>query len=369
MKIFIIIIFNFSLIFGSALSKAAVSKKINSGDTVFNILRKHKFNTKHLGQAFQKKVLPKSFSLVPGEKYYVVNEQGNYQVRFYDNKSDKKFIFWRDGTSAGSKISLPNYRVRKETVHGRVVGSLIVSIAKQIPDKQVAYRFMDAFSYDYNLRRQLQRGAKFSLTVEKKYEGKDFIKYGEVLMARIEIKGKTVTRYFVPYADGGAFVANHWSQSDRPFYAPAAYSHFSSLFSYRRKHPIQGYRKPHLGLDFELPQNAKIFAVSPGKVLRMGKNRAAGNYVVLRHSNGLESYYNHLAKIDSSVKKGGFVAQGQEIGRNGCTGYCTKPHLHLAIKKNGRFVNPIKYLKSYPYHRKNKIKKELAQLKTKKRIL
>ncbi|MCB0391380.1 MAG: peptidoglycan DD-metalloendopeptidase family protein [Bdellovibrionales bacterium] len=323
-------------------------------------MRRHKFNTNHLGQAFQSSILPKSFALIPGQKFFVRNEQGKYKIQFYDLNSDKKYEFWRRGSSAGSKIINPNYRTIIQEVEGKVIGSLITSILKHVSDKQVAYRFMDAFSYDYNLRRQLQRGASFKLKVEKKYEEKEFIKYGELLYAEVDINGKNVQRRFVEFPDGGAFVDEEWNQENRPFYAPASYSTFSSLFTYRRRHPIQGYVKPHLGLDYELPEGANIYAVSSGKILRMGRNRAAGNYVVIRHLNGLESYYNHLKSLDSSLKAGDFVAQGQVLGKNGCTGYCTKPHLHFAIKKAGKFVDPIKYVKSYPYHRRSYVKRELA---------
>ncbi|MCB0357004.1 MAG: M23 family metallopeptidase [Bdellovibrionales bacterium] len=344
-------------------SKAAVQKKINRGDTVFNILRRHKFSTQHLGQAFGKDILPKAFALIPGQKYFVKLEQGKYKIQFYDLQSDNKYVFWRYGKEAGSYVTQPDYRVVKQEVKGNVVGSLITSILKHVTDKQVAYRFNDAFAYDYNLRKALMRGARFEISLEKKYEGKEFIKYGEILSAKVEINGKMVERHFVEFPDGGAFVDLEWDQENRPFYSPASYSSFSSLFTYRRKHPIQGYVKPHLGIDYELPQGSNIYAVSSGKILRMGRNRAAGIFIVLRHINGLESYYNHLSSLNKNLKVGDFVSPGEVLGATGCTGYCTKPHLHFAVKKNGRFVNPIDYVKSYPFHRRDFIKRELAQLK------
>ena len=343
-------------------SKAAINHKINSGDTVFNILRRHQFSTQHLNQAFANDILPKSFQLVPGHKFYASNNQGRIKIYFYDLQDDNKYIFWRQGSKAGSRIEEVPFRVIEHEVSGKVIGSLLTSIMQHIPEKQVAYRFIDAFAYEYNLRKLLQRGARFLLKVEKKYEGKEFIKFGELMSAEIEIGGRMVSRRFVEFDDGGAFIDQNWTQDKRPFYSPVAYAKFSSFFTPRRKHPIQGYFKPHLGLDFELPLGAPIYAVSPGKILRMGRNRAAGKFVVIQHANGLESYYNHLSQHDPALKIGRRVKHGQIIGKNGCTGYCTKPHLHLAIKENGRFVDPIKYLKSYPFHQRHFVKKELASL-------
>ncbi len=358
MRVYILLIF-FSLL-NFEVSKASVRQKINPGDTVFDILRRHKFQTEHLNQALSSDSRISSFDLIPGQHYFIVNSPESYKVQFYDYKSEDRFVFWRSGRHAGLDIEKPTYRTTVESFHGKVHGSLIASISNKIPDKQIAYRFMDAFSYDYNLQKVLQRGARFALTVEKKYDGKEFIKYGEILTAQIEINGQLVTRFFVSFPDGGAFISTDWNQSQRPLYSPAAYSRFSSHFSQRRKHPIQGRVKPHLGLDFELPLGASIYSVGNGKVLRMGRNRAAGNFVVISHRNGFESYYNHLQALSPTLKIGDFVAPGQILGTNGCTGYCTKPHLHFALKKQGKFVDPIKYVKSYPYHRKDSIKKELA---------
>jgi murein DD-endopeptidase MepM/ murein hydrolase activator NlpD len=92
----------------------------------------------------------------------------------------------------------------------------------------------------------------------------------------------------------------------------------------------------------------------------MGRNRAAGNFIVISHKNGLESYYNHLQTHQSGLRAGDAIKTGQKIGANGCTGYCTKPHLHFALKKQGRFIDPIRLVRSYPFHRRGFIYKQLA---------
>jgi murein DD-endopeptidase MepM/ murein hydrolase activator NlpD len=117
-----------------------------------------------------------------------------------------------------------------------------------------------------------------------------------------------------------------------------------------------------LGVDFELPEGADLFATNSGRVIRVGQNRAAGKYVVLRHENGMESYYNHMHTIAKNLRVGSQIASGQLLGTVGCTGYCTKPHLHFALKKKGRFVDPVPYLKSYPYPHKSLIARHMAAL-------
>ena len=67
-----------------------------------------------------------------------------------------------------------------------------------------------------------------------------------------------------------------------------------------------------------------------------------GNYVEVRHPNGLRSFYGHLSRIEARV--GQAVETGQRIGRVGSTGYSTGPHLHFEIRRGGARLTPVRYL-------------------------
>jgi len=67
-----------------------------------------------------------------------------------------------------------------------------------------------------------------------------------------------------------------------------------------------------------------------------------GNVVKIKHAGGYESLYAHQSRI--RVKHGQLVKKGQVIGYVGSTGRSTGPHLHFGLKKNGRWVNPMKVL-------------------------
>ena len=64
--------------------------------------------------------------------------------------------------------------------------------------------------------------------------------------------------------------------------------------------------------------------------------------VRLRHASGFESYYLHLSRFGSGIRRGARVEQGQVIGRVGATGTATGPHLDYRLRKNGVFVNPLR---------------------------
>jgi murein DD-endopeptidase MepM/ murein hydrolase activator NlpD len=94
----------------------------------------------------------------------------------------------------------------------------------------------------------------------------------------------------------------------------------------------------HQGLDFRAPTGTPVAAVNRGQVLFAGPLFMEGNFVVIDHGQGLLSLYLHLSKF--SVKAGDVVEKGQQIGLSGGTGRATGPHLHLAVRWQGVYLNP-----------------------------
>jgi murein DD-endopeptidase MepM/ murein hydrolase activator NlpD len=94
----------------------------------------------------------------------------------------------------------------------------------------------------------------------------------------------------------------------------------------------------HQGLDFAAPTGTLVSAVNSGTVLLAGPLYFEGNCVVLDHGQGLLSLYLHLSEV--KVKQGERVERGQKIGLSGGTGRATGPHLHLAVRWEGVYLNP-----------------------------
>ena len=114
------------------------------------------------------------------------------------------------------------------------------------------------------------------------------------------------------------------------FVVPYQRSVFSK-FGWRR-------RKRHTGCDLPLQVGQPIAAAFDGRVRLAKYVSGYGNLIVIRHENGLETYYGHLSKI---IKKPGeWVHAGDIIGLGGSTGRSTGPHLHFETRYKGQAFDP-----------------------------
>ncbi|MCF0176538.1 MAG: peptidoglycan DD-metalloendopeptidase family protein [Bacteroidales bacterium] len=94
----------------------------------------------------------------------------------------------------------------------------------------------------------------------------------------------------------------------------------------------------HLGVDLPLKTGDPIYATFEGKVRYSGYMHGYGNFVIIRHSNGLETFYGHLSK--RNVEENDWVNAGDVIGLGGSTGRSTGPHLHFETRYNGYAFDP-----------------------------
>lgn len=107
-------------------------------------------------------------------------------------------------------------------------------------------------------------------------------------------------------------------------------------------HPrsLYGYRhgRRHQGIDLPYPTGTPVAAAFDGKVRISDYVGGYGNLVVIRHANGLETFYGHLSRRD--VASGDWVSAGDIIGLGGSTGRSTGPHLHFETRYRGAAFDP-----------------------------
>ena len=135
---------------------------------------------------------------------------------------------------------------------------------------------------------------------------------------------------------------NPFKESDVPnqkvidvtgYYMPHS-GRVTSNYGYRAR-----FGRMHKGIDIGIKSNDTIYAAFDGKVrLTNYEAKGYGNYVIIRHPNGLETVYGHLNK--ALVKPDQVVKAGQPIGLGGSTGRSTGPHLHFETRFMGYAINP-----------------------------
>lgn len=108
----------------------------------------------------------------------------------------------------------------------------------------------------------------------------------------------------------------------------------NSRYGYRRR-----FGRMHYGIDLKLSIGDTVRAAFDGKVRLVAfERRGYGNYVVMRHPNGLETVYGHLSR--TLVKENQVVRAGDPIALGGNTGRSTGPHLHFETRFMGVALNP-----------------------------
>ena len=109
-----------------------------------------------------------------------------------------------------------------------------------------------------------------------------------------------------------------------------------------RKDPFTDQRQFHRGIDIVSDTGTTVVAPADGIVSRAVRVPDYGKMIDLSHGFGFVTRYGHLSEI--LVRPGQRVRRGDPIGRVGSTGRSTGPHLHYEVFRDGRRVNPWKYL-------------------------
>lgn len=111
-----------------------------------------------------------------------------------------------------------------------------------------------------------------------------------------------------------------------------------------RNDPFTGRREYHAGIDFVVPTGTDVFALGGGIVKWAGNHHGYGKMLEIDHGNGYVTRYAHNSSLLVTV--GEVVRKGQLIAKSGNTGRSTGPHVHLEVIKDGRHVNPARFVQA-----------------------
>lgn len=232
--------------------------------------------------------------------------------------------------------------VATERLGGGLINSSLFAAmdAARLPDS-LTTQFAEIFGGKIDFHNDLRKNDRFSLVYEALEADGEPMSTGRILSAEFVNRGTTYNAiWFQASASekGGYYGFNGDSLQSSYLSSPLAFSRVTSGFS-RRFHPIQQQWKAHTGVDLGAPTGTPIRTVGDGVVEFAGRQTGYGNVVFIKHNAAHTTVYAHMSKI--TVKAGQKVAQGDNIGLVGATGWATGPHLHFELRVNGEFRDPM----------------------------
>ena len=320
----------------------AETYEVKSGDTLYGILS-DRFTPQEMAEITSKiKKDIKGFVLRPGMKLTLEKDKVLLNAAI-----DKDVIIEKlaDGTATVT-VNIYEHDMMNVVVRGTIENNLFEAMYKAGEDAELAANLASIFEWEIDFFKDLRPGDRFVVLVEKKFVKDKYAGYGKILAADFYNQGKL--KRAVYYNDGGknkGYYNEKGEGLERGFLrVPLNYSRISSRYSTSRLHPVLGYHRPHYGVDYAAPTGTPVKATASGIVKIKSRSKGNGNYIALRHPNGYETFYLHLNGFNRAIRQGSHVEQGQIIGYVGSTGYSTGPHLDYRIRKNGKWLNPLKFV-------------------------
>ncbi len=261
-----------------------------------------------------------------------------------DKKNEILFTKLPEKNKFYSEIVKKNFikkLVYKETI---ITSSLYNNAVKLGISPNVIIEFARLYGFQIDFQRDVWKNDSFQIIYEEFInENKEVVDTGEIIFANLNLQNTDYQLYKYEYENEKIdyFDENGKSVKKTLMKTPINGARLSSSFG-KRKHPILGYTKMHLGTDFAAPTGTPIMASGDGKVIKAGWCGGGGNCVKIKHNTTYQTVYAHMSKFGRGIKKGARVKQGQIIGYVGSTGLSTGPHLHYEVIENGKKINSQK---------------------------
>lgn len=240
--------------------------------------------------------------------YYLVSEVAEMDAELMDTiQKQKKEIEDSKVQMEESKKKLSEAKASKESVNNELKS------AKSEKDKYVSQLSEEEKELEKEIQELKQANAKIASEIkeaEKKYQ-----QQLEDLKNNSSGGGSsssTGSGYFMRPVKGGSISANGYYPSSGRF---------------------------HGAIDYAVPVGTPVYAAADGVVmLTANLTTSYGTHVVIRHANGMQTYYGHGTRGSICVSPGQTVKKGQQIMQSGNTGNSNGPHLHFEVR-----VSPYSY--------------------------
>jgi murein DD-endopeptidase MepM/ murein hydrolase activator NlpD len=322
-----------------SINSYAYEYRVKPGDTLYKLLIKE-YTPIEISEINKKikKLVPR-FTLKSGSKVFFNEDETIFKIDLSKeikvSKSDEKVNVTLD--------TFPVIRVNS-VVSGTIESSLLRAMIEAGEREELAYELANILEWEIDFFKDIRKGDKFNILVEKKFCKDKFVGYGRILAIDFINRGRLVRGlYYENKKTRGFFTPDGKSLKKGFLKAPLKFSRISSSYTSRRLHPVLKKYRPHYGVDYAAPTGTPVHATADGRIIKRKYDRGGGYFVKIRHTNGYETLYMHFSRFRSGQHVGSYVKQGDVIGYVGSTGYATGPHVDYRIKKHGKYLNPLRF--------------------------
>jgi len=315
--------------------------EISKGDSLYTCLRK-------LFSVQESVLAGKALSSVydtrrvrAGDKYKIYySTAGAIYKLLYKPSPLLNYVVERSSAGFTANEVVPEVQEKIAAVKGTIRSSLYESMVNCGMDVTSIMNFADIFQWQIDFFTEVYPGDKFLVVFKQYYLDGKPVENGSIIVA--SYKGKRGNFTAIRYKDGkypDYYDADGDSFRKQFLRAPLSFTRISSYFTYKRRHPILKYVRPHLGIDYAAPIGTPVSSIGSGRVVFAGWKGGYGRTVEIRHNSVYTTQYGHLRSYGRGIKKGVYVKQGQVVGYVGTSGLSTGPHLDFRIEKYGKPVN------------------------------
>lgn len=319
--------------------------KIKKGQVIGKILNKHHVNHQQIIKLSKKsKKVHDVRDINYGKKYMVLTNKYADDVADYFIYEPDDYNYVVYDLTGETEVTEVERTIEKRIAEasGEIKTSLYKTMVDNDLNPELAFQISEVYAWTVDFYR-INSGDKFKVIYEEEFINGKSVGIGAIKAAWFEYDDTGF--YSFQYQQDNLFdyYDTEGSSLRKQFLkAPLRYNRISSRFTRKRYHPVLKRNKSHLGTDYAAPTGTPIHSVGDGKVVEARYAKYNGRYVKIRHNGIYSTQYLHMSKIESGIKVGSEVKQGDVIGYVGSTGLASGPHLCFRFWKNGRQVDPFK---------------------------
>ena len=328
----------------------SVNYIVKSGDTYESIIKNIKIENNEQKIFLDNIKKNQSLKILKtGQKIFfkIDRLKGSILIEFkIETNKKNEMLFSRIENTNTFKSKLIEKNFTKKVVYKEtIIKSSLYSSAEKLEIKpNIILEFARLYGFQVDFQRDVWKNDNFQIIYEEFIDSSGkIIDTGDIIFANLKLQNNDLQLYRYEYKKNKVdyFDENGKSVRKTLMKTPINGARLSSSFG-KRKHPILGYNKMHLGTDFAAPKGTPIMASGDGIITRAQWCGGGGNCVKIKHNSMYQTVYAHLSKFGNGIKKGVRVKQGQIIGYVGSTGLSTGPHLHYEVIRNGKKINSQK---------------------------